>query len=116
MRKYAAATALVIALNITMLTPAVSNGRTGPLHEEECDGWRPDWGRTYAIRCHRRFECGRQCTRQYSYTVTLPCSGWGYRPGFVTKLPNGLCDVRVLPEAYHACISTCVNAVEATRR
>jgi hypothetical protein len=46
MHKYAAATALVMALNITMLAPAFSAvHNVYVLHEEECDGWRPDWGR-----------------------------------------------------------------------
>jgi hypothetical protein len=115
MLKYAALAALAIVLNITVLTLAVSAAR-GPLHEEECEGWRPDWGRSYAIRCHHRFECHRQRNRQYSYNVTLPCSGWGYRPGYVTPHEDGFCDVRVMPEAYRACMATCVKAKEASRR
>jgi hypothetical protein len=121
MHKYAAATALVIALNITMLTPAVSGGAPRPIHEEDCDGWRLDWGRTWAIGCH----CSFECKRQHSYTVTLPCSsspgeggtqryeGWSLQPG----RHEGLCDVTVHPfEAIRACVATCVKAEEAAQR
>jgi hypothetical protein len=112
MHKYATATALAITLTITMLTPAVSGPpRWMPRHEIDCDSSAKGLP-GYAIRCHCSFECSRQIG---SYTVTLPCSGWGYRPGFVTKLPNGLCDVRVVPEAYHACEATCVNAKQAAQ-
>jgi hypothetical protein len=83
MLKYAAATALVIALIITMLTPADS----GPRREEDCDGWRPDWGRSYVIRCHCSFEC----------------STAGYYPALV-------------PFPIQACMAKCVKAKEAARR
>jgi hypothetical protein len=113
MHKYAAAAAAAaaITLSLTMLTPAVSaGGRYFPLHEEGCDGYRPDWGRTYAIRCH----CDFECSRKYSYTLTLPCSG-GYA-GYVSKTRNGLCDVTVHPvEEVRACMATCVKAREAAQ-
>jgi hypothetical protein len=104
MHKYAAATALAIALNITTLTPAVSAGVSMTLNEEACDGWAHGL-RVWAIRCH----CNLECRRQYSYTVTLPCSpverGWH----------EGLCDRRVIPvEAAAACYRTCVKAKTGT--
>jgi hypothetical protein len=111
MRKYAAATALVIAL-ITMLTltPAVSAGAGWwPRHEADCDRL-PDWGRPYVTRCH----CGFECERQYSHTVTLPCSSTDFP--YALGRHEGLCDVRVVPfEARRACIATC-KAKEAARR
>jgi hypothetical protein len=66
MHKYAAAAALTIALNITMLTPAFSAMQMEPQHEEGCDGWAHGL-RAYAIGCHWRFEC----RRQYSDTAIL---------------------------------------------
>jgi hypothetical protein len=112
MHKYAAATSLAIALTITMLTPAFSAVHNVPvLHEEECDGWRPDWGRTWAIACH----CSFECRRQYSYTVRWPCSPGmqGYVSG--TK---GLCEGLVPGplDTVRACEKTCVKAKGASRR
>jgi hypothetical protein len=111
MHKYAAATALVMALNITMLAPAFSAvHNVYVLHEEECDGWRPDWGRTWAIGCH----CSFECRRQYSYTVTVRC--WPWQPTYWQQRGRheGLCDVpRVNQEAVPACMATCKKAKEA---
>jgi hypothetical protein len=102
MRKYAAATTLAIALNITMLTPAVS--RVIPLlHEEECDGWAHGL-RAYAIACH----CSFECHRQYRYTVRSPCS-----PGMLGYVPGmkSLCDRPAYPEETgRACVRNCAKA------
>jgi hypothetical protein len=81
MHKYAAATALVIALNITMLTPAVSASSycSSPVI-------RGSYGR---CAC----QCWLNATRRQVYSFT-----------------------RMDDKKYQACISTCVNAVEAARR
>jgi hypothetical protein len=79
MRKCAAATALAIALNITMLTPAISAGcvipsvRPGqlPRNEGECD-IRGHGLRSYAFSCR----CSVECSRKYQYNLTGHC-----RPG-----------------------------------
>jgi hypothetical protein len=107
MRNYAAATALVIALNITMLAPAVS--RVIPLlHEEECDGWAHGL-RAYAIACH----CSFECHRQYRYTVRSPCSPG--MPGYVSGM-KGLCDRLVVPvETALACVKTCLKAKDPSK-
>jgi hypothetical protein len=73
MHKYAAATALVIALNVTMLTPAVSLTRgikalIERYNEGRCDSLAHGL-RRWAIACHCTFEC----YRQHSYTVRQPC-------------------------------------------
>jgi hypothetical protein len=125
MHKYTVVTALVIALSITMLTPAVSahsgwwppaaNQRTGN-HEADCDR-QPvaDWGRKVVISCHCEFEC----KRQYSYTVTLPCSSndvaiWSSTRA-LQRQHEGLCDVRMVPvDTTAACIRTCVKAKKGT--
>jgi hypothetical protein len=113
MHKYAAATALAIALNITTLTPAVS-GPPGwmPRHEVDCDSSARGL-LAYAIRCHCSFECHRQYP---PYTVRLPCSpGAGLNmPGYVSGM-KGLCDVLVSPlETRGACFRTCVKAKKGT--
>jgi hypothetical protein len=113
MHKYAALTALAIALNITMLMPAVSG--VGLRHEVECDGRAHGW-RAWAIGCH----CSFECSRQHSYTVTVPCAshdmGIWRDAGALQRWHEGLCDVRVHPsEPTRACIETCVNASEAAR-
>jgi hypothetical protein len=95
MHKYAAATALVIALSITMLTPAVSAGMP-LLHEEECDSWAHGLRRS-AIQCHCSFECRRQYP---GYTVTVPC---------LHRTPP-FCDLTAWPlDAIHACAAKCVK-------
>jgi hypothetical protein len=108
MRKYAAPTALVIALNITLLTAAVSGPpQWMPRHEIDCDSSAKGLP-GYAIRCHCTFEC----IRQYSYTVRMPCSP-GF-PGYVSGM-KGLCDVRVVwSETTAACYRTCVKAKTGT--
>jgi hypothetical protein len=116
MHKYAAVTGLVIALNITMLTPAVSTSSlefTGPYSkmphlrsEGQCDSWANGLP-LYAIHCHCRFECNRQ----YRYTVSVPCT-----PGQRGR-DEGFCDRRVHPvESVHACMETCVKAKAAVQR
>jgi hypothetical protein len=123
MHRYAAATALVIAL-ITVLTPAVSKAAGGfqqARNEGECDGLmrRPDWpdgGRTGAIRCHCMFEC----RRQHGSTVTVPCASndvafWSLTRA-LQRQHEGLCDVRIVPlGAFGACWKTCVNATKAAQ-
>jgi hypothetical protein len=118
MQKHAAATALAIGLiNIAMLTPAVfGKAPIDPRREEDCDGWRPDWGRRYAIRCH----CSFECRQQYSYTVRLPCTprppGYDESPSQPVSGIKGLCDRRAYPiETVHACLKACVKAKEAAQ-
>jgi hypothetical protein len=109
MLRYAAATALVIALNIMTLTPAVSFGPWRFLmarNEGACDSTARGL-RLWANRCH----CSFECYRQYSYAVRSPCSPGA--PGW----HEGLCEQRVVPvEAAHACLATCVKAKEAAQR
>jgi hypothetical protein len=110
MHKYAAATALAIALSITMLTPAVSADCLGVASQisllsqsresRTCDNWGPDW-RAYAIRCHCRFAC----TRQYLYTVRINCT-----PGTL-GCDEGFCGALVRPlDTILACAKTCLKA------
>jgi hypothetical protein len=104
MLKYAPATALVIALNITMLTPAVSGApplvETLPRNEEACDSLAHGL-RAYAIGCHCRFECYRQHS-YYNYSACL-----NHTPPLCDRLVHRL----VHPvEAVHACVATCVKA------
>jgi hypothetical protein len=107
MHKYAAVTAVAIALSIAMLTPAVSGGGRGlPRHEEQCDG-RPDWGRTYVISCH----CSFECNRQYSYTVTVRCWPWQALYWQQRGRHEGLCDVPLANgEPVRACVRNCMAA------
>jgi hypothetical protein len=104
MHKHAAATALVIVLNITMLTPAVSAGgwwRFLPVRNEEaCDSSvSPDFP-NYRVNCHCRFEC----YRKHSYTVRMRNPG---QPGW----PGDLCNFIVhRAETAHACLNTCLKA------
>jgi hypothetical protein len=122
MRKYAAATALVIVLNITMLAPAFS---TGPPHwmprdEVDCDSSARGLP-GYAIRCHCSFECRRQYP---PYTVSLPCNVGGITGHLVPwrQLPpgrpgrhEGFCDTLVSPiGTLQACFATCVKAKKGT--
>jgi hypothetical protein len=107
MNKYAASTALAIALT-TMLTPAVSGGNGGAFARNEggCDAWGHGL-RLYAAICH----CGFQCRRQHQYTERLPCNPG--QPGW----PGGLCDIVVHPvETTAACVRTCVAAQTATQQ
>jgi hypothetical protein len=110
MRKYAAPTALAIALSITMLTPVVSADCFGVARQihllsqnresRVCDNWGPDW-RVFAIRCH----CGFECRRQYQYTERVHCT-----PGRL-GCDEGVCDLRVVAlEATRACWHQCVKA------
>jgi hypothetical protein len=86
MRKYAALTALAIALNITMLTPAVSKG---PLFR--CKG-----GSIYGNAM-----CNAKCTTELWNTATL----WNG-----TRNPPRNC-----PPLLQARIATCVTTQRATR-
>jgi hypothetical protein len=111
MRKYAAPTALAIALNITMLTPAFSAG-AGPGHwmpryEVDCGSSAKGFPQ-YAIFCHCTFECRRQIG---SYTETVRCWPWERRYWDQLGRNEGLCDVqRMNGEAFRACWKTCVKA------
>jgi hypothetical protein len=84
MRKYAAATALVIAVNIAMLTPAVSAG-----------GWGHCWTKmdgSGGSLCH----CTQQCWGGSPYLATLKrCK------------PGAFCDRNVIPPDIHACLAKC---------
>jgi hypothetical protein len=93
MLKYAAATALVIALNITVLTPAFSAAtRTWAGYDRQCT---------------------LECSQKFGYTVRVPCSPGV--PGYVTGM-KGLCDQRVVPvETAFACVKTCVKAKDPQR-
>jgi hypothetical protein len=113
MHKYAAATALVITLNITVLALAVSasltpaNARGLPFARNEggCDAWGHGL-RLYAVICH----CGFQCKRQHQYTERLPCNPG--QPGW----PGGSCNIVVHPvEAVAACVRNCVAAQRAAQ-
>jgi hypothetical protein len=103
MRKYAAATALVIALNITMLTPAVLAGDWRFLmaqNEGGCDSTARGL-REWANRCH----CSFECYRKHSYTIRMSCNPG--QPGW----PGGLCNFHTLAiETAHACLNTCLKA------
>jgi hypothetical protein len=114
--KYAALTALAIALNITMLalaataslTPANANSPVAPSNEADCDAWAHGW-RKYAIGCH----CQSQCTRQYNYTVTVRCWPWQAAYWQQRGRHEGLCDVtRVSFEPYRACFAKCVASAK----
>jgi hypothetical protein len=117
MLKHAALTALAIALNITMLTPAVSGPpRWMTRHEVDCDSSAHGLP-GYATSCH----CSFECRRQYGYTVTVPCASHDisiWRAArTLQRWHEGLCDVRVVPsEPTAACWHRCVNTAEDARR
>jgi hypothetical protein len=110
MDRYAALTALAIALNITVLTPAVSQTRANKAlieryNEGQCDSLAHGL-RRWAIGCHCTFEC----YRQHSYTVRQPCeTRWSWRER--KPIGEGLCEWRMAPvEAFRACTTTCAKA------
>jgi hypothetical protein len=87
MHNYAAATALVIAVNITMLTPAVS---------AFCPGDGPI-GRTYC-------RCSNQCYgRDFK-----PGTAW-FMAEYLAKVrrckPGAFCDLLVIPPDIQACLA-----------
>jgi hypothetical protein len=95
MRKYAAATALVIALNITMLTPAVSAG-CAPLNgrsEALLSAARKGISVPLALESYCFCQCGRDVVRRYAVA------------------PAGT--LLALEKERQACLSKCVNAFEA---
>jgi hypothetical protein len=95
MHKYAALTALAIALNITMLTHAVSAS-------------------SRATSCHCYFQC-------YGTPGPEICNRLSFAAGArLAKLrrckPGAFCDTLVTPPDILACIATCVAAKEAAQR
>jgi hypothetical protein len=90
MLKHAALTALAIALNITMLTPAFSAAT------RMWDGYDR--------------QCTLECSRKYGYIARLRCS-----PA-EPCCHEGFCDRRVVPvETAFACVKACVKAKDPQR-
>jgi hypothetical protein len=100
MRKYAAATALTIALNITMLTPAVSGGAVSASLTPANARFTPFCG---PPRTHSGINGMGKCETELWYTAKL----WDR-----TRNPPYIS----CPPVLQACITTCVKAVEAARR
>jgi hypothetical protein len=126
MHKYAAATALAIALNITMLALAISalltpanGGDFSPAHPSRALIWpRGEAMRNKYMSDYLSFGVGAMTTfrrvdeqcRDGSLTCPRDCRG-GWR------CCSGFCDiVFVTPPAIVACIAKCVKAKEAARR
>jgi hypothetical protein len=90
MHKYAAATALVIALNITMLTPAVSACWT------KMDG-------SGGFLCHCTYQC-------WGGKPSTPL-GIVMRSAMLQRCkPGAFCDLMVIPPDIQACQAKCRGA------
>jgi hypothetical protein len=89
MHKYAALTALVIALNITMLTSSFSTSSC-------VRGW------------------GSTCIPNNDYGCSRRCGNWWIRPARHCK-PGVFCDVNVIPPDLRACLATCMAEKKAAR-
>jgi hypothetical protein len=105
MRKYAAVTALAIAVSMTMLTPAVSYVAGGSLVPLSCGSpdtarlWAPRRGISVPLALEEYCLC--QCRKEALHN-------------YYTVGPAGA--PLALDKKHQACIPKCVNAFEAARR
>jgi hypothetical protein len=98
MRKYAAATALAIAL-ITMLTLTASASQTTP---GALVSQRKNGDGCYGRDCH----CSYQC---YGKPGTLNLAKLRHCK------PGAFCDLIVIPRDIHECLATCMAAQKAAQ-
>jgi hypothetical protein len=113
MHRYAAATALAIALNITMLTPAVSASQASQasakndLFPDFLPDWQPAWRRAYL--------CNYECWGGKPLTPVYLLRGEAIRQRCKPGAQLEACATAILADGY-ACWRKCVAAKAAARR